>query len=114
MHVAIPSTPRRLALAAATALLSSLAACTAPPAAEPISPPLADPETGAGSCNADAVKSWVGKTANEDVVRQAVAAAGAKGVRVIEPGQAVTMDFRADRLNIEVDAQGVITTVRCG
>ena len=111
---ATPMTSRRVALATATALLSSLAACSTPPAAAPISPPMADPDTGKGSCNADAVKSWVGRTADEAVVREAVAAAGAKGVRVIKPGMAVTMDFRADRLNLEVDAANVITSARCG
>ena len=113
MH-AKPSPPRRIALATATALLSSLAACSSQPSSDPIAPPMADPVTGKGSCNADAVKSWVGRTADEDSVRQAVAAAGAKGVRVIKPGMAVTMDFRADRLNLEVDAANVITSARCG
>lgn len=36
------------------------------------------------------------------------------GTRVIEPGTAVTEDYRADRLNIDVDASGTITGVWCG
>ena len=36
------------------------------------------------------------------------------GTRVIEPGTAVTEDYRADRLNIDVDASGKITGVWCG
>src|SRR5688572_24598194 len=35
-------------------------------------------------------------------------------VRVIAPDTVVTMDFRADRVNIRTDAQGVITAVDCG
>ena len=35
-------------------------------------------------------------------------------VRVIKPGDQVTMDFQAARLNIEVDAAGNISGVRCG
>jgi hypothetical protein len=36
------------------------------------------------------------------------------GTRVIEPGTKVTRDYRADRLNIEIDAAGVIVRVACG
>lgn len=34
--------------------------------------------------------------------------------RVIRPGEMVTMEYRADRLNISVDEQGTITRVYCG
>jgi hypothetical protein len=33
---------------------------------------------------------------------------------VIEPGMAVTLDFRADRLNIETNAAELIARVYCG
>jgi len=35
------------------------------------------------------------------------------GTRVINPGDAVTMDFRADRLNIEVGVNGRIDKIGC-
>lgn len=35
------------------------------------------------------------------------------GARVIRPDSIVTQDFRQDRLNIQVDAQGTITGFRC-
>ncbi|MDG3041390.1 I78 family peptidase inhibitor [Roseicyclus marinus] len=35
-------------------------------------------------------------------------------LRVIEPGMAVTMDFRPDRINFEIDDEGRIMVVRCG
>jgi len=34
--------------------------------------------------------------------------------RVIRPGMAVTMDFREDRLNIEIDAGKRISRIFCG
>jgi hypothetical protein len=34
-------------------------------------------------------------------------------VRVLRPGQAVTMEFNAERLNLEVDATGRIVAARC-
>ncbi|MEI2808282.1 I78 family peptidase inhibitor [Albidovulum sp.] len=35
-------------------------------------------------------------------------------VRVIAPGQAVTMDYSASRLNLETDASGRIIRFHCG
>lgn len=35
-------------------------------------------------------------------------------IRIIRPDTAVTMDFRADRLNIRIDTQGLIGSVYCG
>jgi hypothetical protein len=37
-----------------------------------------------------------------------------QGTRVIEPGMAITEDYRADRLNLDLDAGGRITRVWCG
>jgi len=34
-------------------------------------------------------------------------------VRIIQPDSVVTQDFRADRANIVVDANGIITAVEC-
>jgi hypothetical protein len=35
-------------------------------------------------------------------------------MRVIEPGMAMTMDYRPDRINFELDEDDRIATVRCG
>ena len=75
-----------------------------PPAAEP-----APPATAADTCNMAQYASLIGKPATDS----GVPAAGAT-VRIIKPGDQVTMDFQATRLNIEVNAAGVITVVRCG
>jgi len=34
--------------------------------------------------------------------------------RALKPGQAVTMEFNGARLNLDVDARGRVTSVRCG
>ncbi len=87
----------------------------------PATPPTpAEPGTAPGgiadedSCNADAARSHVGQAASADVVEQARTAASAQVARVLKPGQMVTMEFRAGRLNIDVDDKNVITNVRCG
>ena len=66
------------------------------------------------TCDAAAAQAFVGKVATAEVVEQARAAAGARTARTLAPGQMVTMDYRAGRLNLDVDDGNVITGVRCG
>jgi hypothetical protein len=76
---------------------------------------VADADASATPCNADAAQSYIGQDASEATVAAAQAAAGATGaLRVIKPGQPVTMDFRADRLNVEVDDGNAIVRITCG
>ena len=49
-----------------------------------------------------------------DIAEQARAASGANGVRVLKPGQMVTMEYHFSRLNLDVDEANVITGTRCG
>jgi hypothetical protein len=72
------------------------------------------PEPAAGGCNADAAHAFVGHAASTDAAEAARKAAGADLVRVIKPGQAVTMDFRGDRLNLYLDDAGLILRASCG
>lgn len=102
-------------LVAAFALSISACSSAAPPMSDPTPPTVATPDPDAGSCNADAAKAdAIGKTADAATVDRARSAAGAKVVRVIKPGMMVTMDYRGDRLNIDVDADNRITNLRCG
>ena len=66
------------------------------------------------SCDATPVQGLVGETASEGVVGQARTDAGADTVRTLKPGQAVTLEFNGARLNIEVDADNRIVSLRCG
>jgi len=64
---------------------------------------------GAAGCGAPALQSLVGQPATVlDTMRFT------QSVRVIRPGTAVTMDYQPGRLNIRVDAKGLITEVACG
>ena len=65
-------------------------------------------------CNADRVQTLVGRDATPPTVKQAQDQANARTVRVIKPGMAVTMDYRMDRLNVELDQANKITALRCG
>ena len=72
------------------------------------------PMPGPIRCNAGAVQGFVGREARPGVVNRAKRRAGARDVRVTRPGQPVTMDFRSDRLNLEVDHRNNIRSARCG
>lgn len=61
------------------------------------------------SCGAEALSGLVGQPrAVADAMRFDVP------VRIIGPGQAVTMDYLANRLNITYNALGIIDRVYCG
>ena len=90
----------------------SLAACASQPVADAEAP--AAPGTVAQQCNADAARNVIGQSATADIVEQARKAAGAAIARVLKPGQVVTMEYRGDRLDLDVDDANVVTGVRCG
>jgi hypothetical protein len=99
------------------ALSVSLAACATATSAGSTasqSPPPASAPPATPGCDADAVQGLVGHVASADVVEKARVAAGAQIARTLKPGQMVTMEYHASRLNIDVDANNVITNVRCG
>ena len=72
-------------------------------------PPVTPTDPAADTCNMAQYASLVGKPSTD----AGVPPAGAT-VRIIKPGDQVTMDFQATRVNIEVGADGTITAVRCG
>lgn len=60
------------------------------------------------------VQALLGKAATPALVAEAQRLSGARAVRRVEPNSAVTMDYRVDRLNVHVDAQGSVERVDCG
>lgn len=97
----------------ATAVAALLAGCNnlrpTPPAPAP--DPLAQP---GGTCNAANAQWTLGKTVDQRLAEEAQRRAGARVVRVLRPGQMATMEFAPARLTLDTDAQGRITTARCG
>ncbi|MCU1203600.1 hypothetical protein JAK25_06855 [Stenotrophomonas maltophilia] len=79
--------------------------------AAPAPAPVAD---AAHECRPEALEAFTGKTADEATIKKLVAASGARGARVVKPGMAVTMDFRQDRVTVQVDAQNRIERASCG
>lgn len=118
-------------LALALASLLALGACATPsneptPAAEgspdgfaeaPPPPAINEPaqtEEPAMTCNPKPGQWAVGKVADDALVAKVKADTGSDRVRVIRPGMMVTMDYREDRVNLDVDADNRVLNVRCG
>jgi hypothetical protein len=103
--------------------LLTLAACTpvgsqeSPPSGTVVGeepPVLAGPGLDAPSCDAAKAQDFVGRKADESTVQGAMAASGAKVVRVLRPGVMVTQEYRGDRLNLQLDGNGLIASATCG
>lgn len=97
-------TLKPLAIGAAVLATLGLAACQSP------TPPAAGPNA---ACRPEAAQALVGQSAISDA--EARRLTGASLVRQIQPGQAVTMDFRQERVTVETDTRtGKIVRASCG
>ena len=94
----------------ALAALLFLSGCTAVSADEPPVPA----QGSGGTCNAAPAQGLIGRQSTPELGAEAQRLTGAARMRWIRPGQMVTMDYREDRLNIDLDEQGRITGLRCG
>jgi hypothetical protein len=69
---------------------------------------------GADGCDAARAQSLIGQSASSELAVRARRLTGAAVVRWLRPGQIVTMEFRADRLSIVLDAGNTVQAIRCG
>ncbi|HWH17124.1 MAG TPA: I78 family peptidase inhibitor [Allosphingosinicella sp.] len=69
---------------------------------------------GGGSCTETRAQPLVGRAATSELGAEAMRLTGANAIRWIQPGSAVTMDYRPGRLNIHLDAQNRVTRFTCG
>ncbi|ROZ76708.1 I78 family peptidase inhibitor [Ramlibacter sp. WS9] len=104
--------PQPLRLCLPLALFTTLSACAQQPPQVPAAP--RPPVIAPNECNDAAAQFAVGKIADAKLAEEARVRASALRVRMVRPGQMVTMEFDASRLTIEVDAGGKVASVRCG
>ena len=64
-------------------------------------------------CGADRAAAFLRQPLTSDTRARLEAFAPPGGIRVIRPGEAVIQDLRPNRLNIELDAQGVVDRADC-
>jgi hypothetical protein len=90
-------------------LLTILAACASAQVGE-----VAKQAGGEGACRSEALNQFVGQRADAILGAKMLEVSGARILRWVAPGMAVTMDFRPDRLTVVYDADYRITQANCG
>lgn len=88
---------------------AGMTACASPRQETP--PPGAMP---ADSCQADAVQDAVGRPITSALADELRLRSGSQALRLLKPGQVVTMEFNARRLSVSVNRSDVVTALRCG
>ena len=89
-----------------------LSGCAAPPPEVPLAP--APPVFAPGECDAQAAQDIVGQSINMPLAEDAGTRARAERVRIVRPGEVVTMEFDARRLTISVGDDGKVARASCG
>ena len=89
----------------------ALAACSTAPA--PSETPVHG-ETPGHTCTTDGTDKFVGQIRSDAVGNQIKQVSHAAVLRWAPPGVMLTMDFRADRVTVWLDASNKITQVKCG
>ena len=80
----------------------------------PALPALGTGSDAEGPCNAEPLGDLIGRPATAEMGAEALRRSRSSRLRWIRPGDAVTMDFNAHRLNIRLDASNRIESFDCG
>ena len=67
-----------------------------------------------GKCHAEGLEQYVGQTGSAENGAAILRESGAKTLRWIPHGSAVTMDYSEQRVNVKLDPQSKIEGVTCG
>ncbi|HVF84121.1 MAG TPA: I78 family peptidase inhibitor [Sphingomicrobium sp.] len=87
--------------------LLPLASCATVPAQEPVA-------VGPGECRNEGLDRFTGQAATAELGAELLRVSGAKALQWIPQGTMVTMEFRADRLRVSLDANSRVERARCG
>lgn len=103
--------PRLKPTLAGMATLALLAGCTPQSGVRPTPTP---PATNVpDACGASKVVGYIGAQASDETLAKIKSASAAQALRVVGPNDAMTMDYREDRLTITTGEDGRIKTLRC-
>jgi hypothetical protein len=105
--------PRFPFVRSATVALAALAAgCAVDPPQVPEAPP--PPVFVAEECDGQAAQFALGQPFNGPLGEDARKRARAERLRVVRPGDMITMEFDARRLTLELDTLAHVVAARCG
>ena len=68
----------------------------------------------AGDCSSASVQDLIGKPASPELLDQARRDSGARMARLLRPGDIVTLEYNAQRLNLTTDEDGRVQRIDCG
>ena len=87
-----------------------LAACTvATSNATAVGPP-----PGPGPCRSEPLAQFIGQPASEELGERMLRATGARTIRWVPKGGAVTMEFNAERITVQLDESNRVQSASCG
>lgn len=66
------------------------------------------------SCRDEQLSGFVGQSASQELGARILAASGARVIRWVPKGGAVTMDYRADRVTVALDEANRVERLSCG
>lgn len=66
------------------------------------------------TCDAQPVQKHVGQPYSESLDSDLQSDANAEQLRVLKPGQVMTMEYNPARLNVIIEQDGSISALRCG
>ena len=91
------------------ALLLSLGACTV---AQSDATAVAAPA--GGPCRNEALAQFVGQPASQELGARILASSGGRVIRWVPKGGVVTMDYREDRVTVQLDGANRVERASCG
>ncbi|MFJ4256449.1 MULTISPECIES: I78 family peptidase inhibitor [Pseudomonas] len=104
---------RTRALLATLAVAAVLAGCSTGGSSDGGKAPVAAAGND-GRCEASGADFAIGKQGSAELLEQARKASGSQMARILKPHDVVTLEYRSERLNLNVDEQGKVTRVNCG
>ncbi|WP_033534643.1 I78 family peptidase inhibitor [Bordetella trematum] len=66
------------------------------------------------TCDAESMQKQVGKTYTDSLGDDIRKGSQSSALRVLRPGQVMTLEYNPMRVNIIIDGQGKVSAVRCG
>ena len=67
-----------------------------------------------GTCRAAALDQFIGQPASTELGANMLKASGARTIRWVPKGGAVTMDYRGDRITVALDGDNKVMRASCG